>query len=402
VVEELRRRFGNDLRYVFRHLPLPEVHPHGELAAEATEAAGAQGAFWAMHDRLFAHQDQLAAEDLLDHAAALGLDLGRFAGDLGEGRFAQRVRDDVAGAEASGVRGTPTFFVNGVRHRGRTATDELAAALLASDPRGPQRQPLPGPAPAAPGRTVSPQVELPGLAKLPGGGFAETPDDGSTPRLTEQQLGAFLRAGRRVRTERGQVLLRSGAAEYDFFVVLAGSVAIVEGPLDGGPDGAARRVVAVNGPGRFLGGLNQLAGQRPVRSLVVVEPGEVLVLTLERLRSLLARNRELNDLVTRSFLLRRAMLIGHSSGLRVVGDRRWPASEELRALLDDHDVAHQWLDPADDPAARRLLDEALTDRSGADGQRPVVLAPDGRVLVEPTVAELLALAGAPRRDLTTS
>jgi Na+:H+ antiporter, NhaA family len=398
VVEELRRRFGDDLRYVFRHLPLPEVHPHGELAAEAVEAAGAQGAFWAMHDRLFAHQDRLAAEDLLDHAAALGLDLGRFAGDLGEGRFAQRVRDDVAGAEASGVRGTPTFFVNGRRHQGRTAADELAAALLASDPRGPHRRPLP--APAAPSRTMSPPAELPGLATLPGGGFAETPDDGSSPRLSEEHLAAFLRAGRRVRTERGQVLLRSGAAEYDFFVVLSGAVAIVEGPLDGGPD--ATRVVAVNGPGRFLGGLNQLAGQRPVRSLVAAEPGEVLVVTLERLRALLARNRELNELVTRSFLLRRAMLIGQSSGLRVVGDRRWPASDELRTLLADRDIPHQWLDPADDEAARRLLDEALTGRPDADGHRPVVLAPDGRVLVEPSIEELAALAGAPRRDLTTS
>jgi NhaA family Na+:H+ antiporter len=401
VVEELRRRFGDDLRYVFRHLPLPEVHPHGELAAEATEAAGAQGAFWAMHDRLFAHQDQLAAADLLDHAAALGLDLGRFAGDLGEGRYAQRVRDDVASAEASGVRGTPTFFVNGERHQGRTATDELAAALLDSDPRGPQRQPLPDPAPAAPrpSRTLSPSVVLPSVAK--GGG--ETPDDGSSPRLSDEHIAALRRVGRRVRTEPGQVLLRSGAAEYDFFVVLEGTVAVVEGPLDGGVDGSAGpRVVAVNGPGRFLGGLNMLAGQRPVRSLVAVEPGAVLLVTLERLRGLLARNRELGQLITRSFLVRRAMLIGQSSGLRVVGDRRWPASDELRTLLADHDVAHQWLDPADDPAARRLLDEALTDVPDTGPNRPVVLAPDGRVLVAPTVEELVALAGAPRRDLTTS
>jgi NhaA family Na+:H+ antiporter len=401
VVEELRRRFGDDLRYVFRHLPLPEVHPHGELAAEATEAAGAQGAFWAMHDRLFAHQDQLAAEDLLDHAAALGLDLGRFAGDLGEGRFAQRVREDVAGAEASGVRGTPTFFVNGERHRGRTATDDLAAALVASDPRGPQRRPLPDPAPTVPrpARTLSPSVVLPSVAT--GGG--ETPDDGSSPRLSDEQIAAIRRVGRRVRTEPGQVLLRSGAAEYDFFVVLEGTVAVVEGPLDGGVDGSpGPRVVAVNGPGRFLGGLNMLAGQRPVRSLVAVEPGAVLLVTLERLRGLLARNRELSELITRSFLVRRAMLIGQSSGLRVVGDRRWPASDELRTLLGDHDIPHQWLDPVDDPAARRLLDEALADLPSADPDRPVVLAPDGRVLVEPSVEELGALAGAPRRDLTTS
>jgi Na+/H+ antiporter NhaA len=399
VVEELRHRFGDDLRYVFRHLPLPEVHPHGELAAEATEAAGAQGAFWAMHDRLFAHQDQLEAGDLLDHAAALGLDLGRFAQDLGDGTFSARVRADVTSAEASGVTGTPTFFVNGVRHEGPTDTDALAAALLGSDPRGPERQPLPEPVSRSTARTVtlSPPVQLPGLTKVPGQHFAETPDDGSTPRLSEAHLREFQRVGRRVRTSPGQVLLRSGAAEYDFFVVLSGSVAIVEGALEG-VDGAPPRVVAVNGPGRFLGGLNQLAGQRPVRSLVAAEGGEVLVVTLERLRSLLARNRELNEVVTRSFLLRRAMLIGQASGLRVVGDRRWPASAELRARLEDEGIPHQWLDPAEDAAARALLAEA-----GADGSStPVVIRADGRVLTDPTHEDLLHAAGAATRDLTAT
>jgi len=400
VVEELRHRFGDDLRYVFRHLPLPEVHPHGELAAEATEAAGAQGAFWAMHDRLFAHQDQLEAGELLDHAAALGLDLGRFAQDLGDGAFAGRVRTDVASAEASGVRGTPTFFVNGERHTGATTTEALAAALLDSDPRGPQRQPVPVPSAAGNTRstsTLSPLAQLPGLTKVPGGHFAETPDDGSSPRLSQEHLAAFTRVGRRVRTQPGQVLLRSGAAEYDFFVILSGSIAIVEGPLEG-VDGAPPRVVAVNGPGRFLGGLNQLAGQRPVRSLVAAEPGEVVVLTLERLRSLLARNRELGDLITRSFLLRRAMLIGQASGLRVVGDRRWPTSLELRARLEDDGIAHQWLDPADDAAARTLLVEA-----GAEGTTtPLVIRPDGRVLTDPTREDLLQAAGTATRDLTTT
>jgi CRP-like cAMP-binding protein len=308
------------------------------------------------------------------------------------------VREDVASAEASGVRGTPTFFVNGVRHQGRTDTDELAAALLASDPRGPGRAPVPGPAPAVPrpARTLSPAVVLPPVADQ-----GETPDDGASPRLSDEHVLALRRVGRRVRTERGQVLLRSGADEFDFFVVLEGTVAVVEGPLDGGA-GDGPRVVAVNGPGRFLGGLNMLAGQRPVRSLVAAEPGAVLLVTLDRLRGLLARNRELGSLITRSFLVRRAMLIGQSSGLRVVGDRRWPASEELRALLADHGIPHQWLDPADDPAARRLLDEALADLPAGSGDRPVVLAPDGRVLVTPTVEELAALAGAPRRDLTSS
>ncbi|WRL67237.1 DsbA family protein [Blastococcus brunescens] len=157
VVSELRNRFGDDLRYVFRHLPLLEVHPHAQLAAEAVEAAGAQGRFWEMHDKLFAHQDALEAPDLLDHASALGLDLERFARELGDGTHAQHIRDDVAGGEASGVEGTPTFFVNGVRHTGRAGTDELAAALLRTDPRArpwsaPRRRPHPGAAPRRPCR----------------------------------------------------------------------------------------------------------------------------------------------------------------------------------------------------------------------------------------------------------
>ena len=135
-----------------------------------------------------------------------------------------------------------------------------------------------------------------------------------------------------------------------------------------------------------------------MRSLVVAEAGEVVVVTLERLRSLLARNRELNDLVTRSFLLRRAMLIGQASGLRVVGDRRWPASVELRGRLADDGIAHQWLDPAEDAAARRLLTEAGL----ADTDRPVVVRPDGRVLLDPTREDLLQAAGSATRDLTTT
>jgi CRP-like cAMP-binding protein len=348
-----------------------------------------------MHDRLFAHQDQLEAEELLDHAAALGLDLGRFAQDLGDGTFAQRVRDDVASAEASGVTGTPTFFVNGVRHDGPTDTDALAAALLGSDPRGGTRQPLPDPVAASSrARIYSPPAVLPGIE-----GLEETPENSSSPRLSAEHLAAFRRAGRRQPMVKGQVLLRAGAPEFDFFVVLEGAIAVVEGPLDGLADGERPRVVAVNGPGRFFGGLNMLAGQRPVRSLVAARPGEVLVFSLEQLRALFSRNRELGELVTRSFLLRRAMLIGQASVLRVIGDRRWPASGELAALLAERDIPHQWLDPADDPAAQRMWAEV-----GTDGRKvPVVVAPDGRVLVDPTADDLArAAAGAAARDLTTT
>ncbi len=134
-VRELHARFGDDLRYVFRHLPLPDVHMHSELAAEAAEAAGAQGRFWDMHDLLFGHQDRLDYEDLIAYADELGLDVDRFSDDLREGRHASRVRRDVASAEASGARGTPTFFVGDRRHIGAYDTETLAAELEAL--RGP-------------------------------------------------------------------------------------------------------------------------------------------------------------------------------------------------------------------------------------------------------------------------
>ena len=131
VVQEVRERLGDDVRYVFRHLPLPDVHPHAEAAALAAEAAGTQGGFWAMHDLLFEHQHQLEPEDLVGYAASLDLDVERFARDLSELRHAARVRADVASAEASGARGTPTFFVNGRRHVGPYDSQTLIAALTA-------------------------------------------------------------------------------------------------------------------------------------------------------------------------------------------------------------------------------------------------------------------------------
>jgi Na+/H+ antiporter NhaA len=132
VAKEVREHFGDGLRYVFRHLPLPDVHPYAELAAAAAEAAGAQGRFWEMHDLLFAHQEQLEVEDLAGYAGRLGLNVEEFLRDIDEQRHASRIREDVADAEASGARGTPTFFVGDQRHQGpydaRTLIAELEAA----------------------------------------------------------------------------------------------------------------------------------------------------------------------------------------------------------------------------------------------------------------------------------
>ena len=131
VMRELRERFGDELRYVFRHLPLTDVHPYAELASRAAEAAAAQGRFWEMHDVLFAHQDELELEDLLGYAARLGLDVERFARDLDDEPLAEHIREDVASAEASGARGTPTFFVGDRRHVGPYDATSLAAKLEA-------------------------------------------------------------------------------------------------------------------------------------------------------------------------------------------------------------------------------------------------------------------------------
>jgi len=126
---ELAERFGPELRYVFRHLPLADVHPHAELAARAAVAAGFQGRFWEMHDLLFANQDELEYEDIAGYAAELGLDVERLLRDLDGERAAARVRADIASAEASGARGTPTFFVGDRRHTGPFDADSLARAL---------------------------------------------------------------------------------------------------------------------------------------------------------------------------------------------------------------------------------------------------------------------------------
>ncbi|WP_106397970.1 Na+/H+ antiporter NhaA [Actinocorallia populi] len=129
VTRELHRRLGSDLRYVFRHLPLADVHPHAELAARAAVAAGFQDRFWEMHDLMFAHQDELEFEDLAGYAAELGLDVERFLRDLDDECTDARVRADISSAEASGARGTPTFFIGDRRHTGPFDAETLLRAL---------------------------------------------------------------------------------------------------------------------------------------------------------------------------------------------------------------------------------------------------------------------------------
>ncbi len=134
IIRELLAGFG-ELRYVWRHLPLNDVHPWAQLAAEASEASAAQGAFWPMHDLLLEHEGPFRPEDLAAYAERLGLDVERFAEDLARNTGAARIAEDVDSADLSGVTGTPTFFINGRRHHGAYDADSLAAAVRAAKAR---------------------------------------------------------------------------------------------------------------------------------------------------------------------------------------------------------------------------------------------------------------------------
>jgi protein-disulfide isomerase len=129
IVQELQKDMGERLRYVFREFPLTDIHRHAEAAAEAAEAAGAQGKFWPMYDLLFRHQQALRDQDLRYYAEKIGLDMERFEHDLIAHVYRERIRKDMAGGLRGGVQGTPTFFINGVRHDDSYDLETLTDAL---------------------------------------------------------------------------------------------------------------------------------------------------------------------------------------------------------------------------------------------------------------------------------
>jgi Na+/H+ antiporter NhaA len=129
VIRELLADFGDDVRYVWRHLPLTDVHPRAQLAAEAAEAAAEQGAFWEMHDLLLDRQDALRIPDLVRYAEELRLDVERFEEHVRKHAGAGRVAEDVDSADLSGVSGTPTFFIDGRRHHGAYDIETLSKAV---------------------------------------------------------------------------------------------------------------------------------------------------------------------------------------------------------------------------------------------------------------------------------
>lgn len=135
IVKQVIETMGRQLRFVFRHFPLTQIHPHAEPAAEAAEAAGAQGQFWEMHDLLYENQPRLDPVSLATYAQMLGLDIDRFVRELETGVHQRRVRDDFMSGVRSGVNGTPAFFINGTRYDGSWDIEPLVHALQSAATR---------------------------------------------------------------------------------------------------------------------------------------------------------------------------------------------------------------------------------------------------------------------------
>jgi protein-disulfide isomerase len=129
VVKELQKRMKGKMAFAFRNFPLANAHPHAELAAEAAEAAAAQGKFWEMHDALYENQAALEPENLEQYAAAVGLDLRRFTKEMNEHVYTSKVKDDFRSGVRSGVNGTPSFFINGVLYNGSYDVHSILTAL---------------------------------------------------------------------------------------------------------------------------------------------------------------------------------------------------------------------------------------------------------------------------------
>jgi protein-disulfide isomerase len=129
IVKQLQRKLADAMSFVFRNFPLATVHTHAEEAAEAAEAAASQGKFWEMHDSLYEHQNELEREQLVERAQRLALDVPKFEDELDRHVYLPRVREDFLSGVRGGVNGTPTFFINGVRHDGAFDFDTLYEAI---------------------------------------------------------------------------------------------------------------------------------------------------------------------------------------------------------------------------------------------------------------------------------
>ncbi|WP_433305175.1 FAD-dependent oxidoreductase [Actinoplanes sp. CA-030573] len=213
---------------------------------------------------------------------------------------------------------------------------------------------------------------------------SETPDvAGAYPRLSGDQIDMLSRRGEKRPVRRDDVLVAEGQRDRDFFVVLAGTVAVIEGYGTPKP-----RLVRVHGPRRFLDELGLLTGQPSFVSMVAQEPGEVLAVPLPALHELVREQPEIGDLILRSFLARRELLIGGITGIKIVGSRFSPDTRRLRELAARNRVPHTWIDLEEDPDAEELLRRLSISAKDT----PVVIWRD-RVLHNPSNAELARVAG---------
>lgn len=215
----------------------------------------------------------------------------------------------------------------------------------------------------------------------------ETPDlHGAYPRLTDDQIDRLEQHGQRRAVDAGDVLIREGERCEVFYVVLSGSIAIVE---DYGTPG--ERLLRVHGPGRFIGELGLLNGQVAFYTAVVRDPGEILALSMDQLRELVTRDSTLGDVVLRACLGRRALLVGQGAGFRIIGSRYSPDTRRLREFAARNRLPHRWIDLETDQEA-----EALLRRFGVGPeQTPLVIWRDTTLLRNPSNAELARLIGLP-------
>ena len=137
IIKEVQKRLADNLRFVFRHFPTVRTHPHSLRAAEASEASGAQGKFWEMHDQLFMHQQALEDHDLSRYARHIGLDAEKFAYDMAQNTFVEQIQTDYdRSLFDEHVTGTPTFYINDVRYTGATNVESLLLAIKQADTEG--------------------------------------------------------------------------------------------------------------------------------------------------------------------------------------------------------------------------------------------------------------------------
>jgi thioredoxin reductase (NADPH) len=216
--------------------------------------------------------------------------------------------------------------------------------------------------------------------------LAETPDRyGAYPRLSKAQVEALSGHGERRQVSVGDVLIREGERQYDFYVVLAGKVANLEGL------GGDERLISVHGPRRFLGELGLLTGQAAFFSAVVREAGEVLAVPVDRLRTVVAEDPALGDVILKAYLTRRAILIGLGAGMQIIGSRYSPDTRRLREFAARNRLPYRWIDLERDPDA-----EVLLRRLGVrPDQTPVVVCPAGQVLRNPSNEDLAQAVGLP-------